>query len=396
MTKIFTRERFGNPQFVALLFLLAFAAQCIWLVRHEPIQQAESARVAAGLRQWQQGMIATQDPERSPLSSLIASAGVLAYRGPRDPGALDGRRWLIRAPSILLGTLLGASLWYVARRLYGNLGGYIALALYCFSPAMIATSASFFMPPESAAMWGVFGSVFTSIAVAHTLYAPRRVLWNWWRISLLALSLALAVGSDYSLWIALPLGLAFLLYLAPGRRAAALAVYSASCALALLVLLGSYWFQLGAMVEALRQARFLHVTPAALSMSGSYLGLLARLTRTSPALLLLLPLAWITVAAWERARYFGNMAPCLVSLLMVALGLMSPHDSALVYEIAAMPIVFVFIAGVLADLLETRHRQLVLGAVVGILVAHAMWSLGSRGGLLAAVSESHRSGAFRP
>jgi len=37
--------------------------------------------------------------------------------------------------------MLGGSLWYVARRLYGNAGGYIALALYCFSPAMIVNVA---------------------------------------------------------------------------------------------------------------------------------------------------------------------------------------------------------------------------------------------------------------
>ena len=395
MAEIFTRERFGNPQVVAVVLLLAFLAQCMWLMRREPIEPAESARIALGLQQWQQGQ-AAQDPIHSPLYFLIASSGMLAYRGPQDPASLDGWRWLIRAPWVLLGLLLGGSLWYVARRLYGNLGGYIALVLFCFSPAMIATSSSFFMAPETGALWGVFGSVFTSIAVAHTLYAPRRVLWNWWRISLLALSLALSLGSDFSLWIVFPLGLAFLLYLAPGRRAAALGVYGASCGIAFMVLLGSYWFRVGAMAEGLRHARFLPATPAALAMPESYLSVLERLTRTSPALLILLPLAWLTIAAWPRARYFGNLAPLLISLLLLGLGVMSPHQPGMTLELAAMPILFVFIAGVLADLLETRYRPWVLGAVVGILMAHAMWSLASRGGLFAAGSRSHTSGAFRP
>ncbi len=395
MTEIFTRERFGNPQFIALLLLLVFVAQCVWLARSEPIQPGESARVASGLQQWQHGKVA-QDAAHPPLSFLLASAGVLAYRGPQDPASLDRWRWLIRAPWMVLGMLLGGSLWYVARRLYGNAGGYIALVLFCFSPAMIATSASFVEPPQTGAMWGLFGSVFTSIAVAHTLYAPRRVLWNWWRIGLLALSLALSAGSNFALWIAFPLGLAFLLYLAPGRRAAALAVYGTSCGLAILVLLGSYWFQGRAVAEGLRQARFLQLSPTALAMPESYLSFIERLTRTSPALLVLVPVAWLTMAAWPRARYFGNVAPLLVALLLTFWGIASPHEAGLALELAAMPILFVFIAGVLADLLETRFRPLLMGAVAGILAAHVLWSLVSRGGLLAAASKVHPGGAFRP
>ena len=48
---------------------------------------------------------------------------------------------LAATPYLFFGVMLGASLWYVARRLYGNPGGYIALALYCFSPAMIVNAA---------------------------------------------------------------------------------------------------------------------------------------------------------------------------------------------------------------------------------------------------------------
>ena len=42
--------------------------------------------------------------------------------------------WLAAFPYLIFGLLLGGSLWYVARRLFGNAGGYVALALYCFSP----------------------------------------------------------------------------------------------------------------------------------------------------------------------------------------------------------------------------------------------------------------------
>ena len=112
--------------------------------------------------------------------------------------------------------LLGASLWYVARRLCGNIGGFLALTLYCFSPSMIQSSAVWHTEPEILAAWGAFGAIFTAIAVAHTLYAPREViLWNWRRIVLLGVSVAIAVGSQFSMIIVVPLALAFLLYLAP-------------------------------------------------------------------------------------------------------------------------------------------------------------------------------------
>jgi positive regulator of sigma E activity len=45
----------------------------------------------------------------------------------------------------------------------------------------------------------------------------------------------------------------------------------------------------------------------------------------------------------------------------------------------AMPILFVFIAGVLADLLESKQRQIVLGVVVGLLAAYIVWSVTSLG-----------------
>ena len=87
---------------------------------------------------------------------------------------------------------------------------------------LVRASALWFAQPETGAAWGSFGAIFTAIAVAHTLYAPREVvLWNWRRIALLGLSLALAVGSQFSLIVVVPLALAFMLYLAPTRRVAA-------------------------------------------------------------------------------------------------------------------------------------------------------------------------------
>ena len=62
---------------------------------------------------------------------------------------------LAAAPYLVFGLLLGASLWYVSRRLFGNAGGYVALALYCFSPGIVRSSAIWWAEPEIGAAWGV-------------------------------------------------------------------------------------------------------------------------------------------------------------------------------------------------------------------------------------------------
>ena len=78
--------------------------------------------------------------EHSPLVPLLAGIAARLCGGETNYARLDQYRFCIRLPFLAASLLLGASLWYVARRLYGNIGGYIALALYCFSPVIIASS----------------------------------------------------------------------------------------------------------------------------------------------------------------------------------------------------------------------------------------------------------------
>ncbi len=407
MGRFFIRERFGQPQFVAGVLLLMFLGQCIWLadrgIRRTAMNEAEVFRLAQGLRQWRGAGIAgtpycaPQEPGvaqsgevtpwefsnaggydeyHSPLWYLTASAPLLLWPRPLAPESAMYWGWLARLPFLVFGMLLGASLWYVARRLYGNDGGYIALTLYCFSPAIIRAGALWYVQPEMAAAWGAFGAIFTAIAVAHTLYAPREVvLWNWRRIALLGLSLALAIGSQFSLVVVIPLALAFMLYLAPTRRAAAVAILSASCAVAVFLLFASYSFHAGAFRDGLRQARFFDITWQAFRMPVAYRQLLAQLAQSSPALVIATPAALIAYLAWPRARYFGNRAPLLVAALFLILGLGTPHHPGLGFQFIALPFLFVFVAGVSADLLETRQRNLVMACVWGLLLAESIWNL---------------------
>jgi hypothetical protein len=41
----------------------------------------------------------------------------------------------------------------------------------------------------------------------------------------------------------------------------------------------------------------------------------------------------------------------------------------------ALPFLFVFVAGICADMLESKNRALVAASVFGLLVAYGLWSL---------------------
>src|SRR5208283_6022781 len=97
---------------------------------------------------------------------------------------------------------------------------------------------------EMGAVWGAFGSIFTAIAVSHTLYAPREVvIWNWRRILLLGLSLALAAGNQFSLGVQAVVILPLMFWVAPVRPRAVLAIWSTAIAVAMVLLLAAYFLE---------------------------------------------------------------------------------------------------------------------------------------------------------
>jgi hypothetical protein len=399
MRSYFTRERFGRPQFLAGLLLLFFLAQAAWLVHSElrpaaSFDAPEAIRTAEGWKQLHGKGIAAapwldrdagdktlQDPfrpdisgfdtEHSPLLSLVSAAPLLAWPKEFRGDSAAYWRWLPRLPFLACGVLLGASLWYVARRLCSNAGGFIALTLYCFSPALIQSSAAWHTDPEIVAVWGAFGAIFTAIAVAHTLYAPREVvLWNWRRILLLGVSLAIAVGSQFSLIVVLPLALALLLYVAPVRRQAALVIWLAASVVGFILLFALYFFHPQAFAESMRQAIFWGATWRGFTVPGVYKEVAVQIGRACPALALMLPVSLLTYAVWRRSRYFGNTAPLLVGALFIALGMAHPDSAAAGFLLAAVPFLLLFVSGVLADLLETQYRPLIAACLTALLLTY--------------------------
>ncbi|HUO59237.1 MAG TPA: glycosyltransferase family 39 protein [Candidatus Acidoferrales bacterium] len=374
MPKFFSSERFGVPQAIAVFLLLCFFAQCAYFVSQVPLTQLEGAYLLEGIAILS-GQTHGGTPHHSPLTALVSVAGiapyVLGHHAQVDQFSLDRLRWLVRAPFLLAGLLLGASLWYVARRLYGNAGGYCALALYAFSPAMIAHSS--LAGPEILGAWACFGLIFTAIATAHTLYAPREVvLWNWKRIVLLGCSIGVAVGAQWSLvWLLVP-ALAFMFWAVPHRRAAAATIVLAACAVGFVILDVSFGANIPALFKALRNAHWLGLAaPTGVAIVPLASFWLYASTATSVAFVV----AIVTFAAWRRPRFFGNLAPLIVALMLTAMGLLLPQSGGAANFFFAMPFFMLFTAGVFADLIESRMPDVPIALIFVLVVGQAVYSI---------------------
>ncbi len=366
--------KLGLPQIAALSLLLLFGAQCLWFMANVPITQMESSYIEDGLLHVDRLLSAGTD-YRSPLIPVLAGVPARLIDSHGNFIRLSQYRFLIRLPFLLSGLLLGASLWYVARRLYGNFGGYIALGLYCFSPMVITRSSQ--VQPDIVGAWGAFGLIFTAIAAAHTLYAPRDViLWNWKRIVLMAVSIALCVGSQWSLWIVLLPALAFMLWVGHVRPGAALAIFAAACALGLFFLWGISSFRPAVFAAALGSAHWIEFSPAQVSAKSvlTLLGLFFLQNGLGTLILLLFSLA--AFAAWKRARYFGNAAPLITAMLLILSGLAMQHFAGLLFLFVSLPFLILFMAGVSADLLETKYAVFANAIIVGVLIANAVLDVG--------------------
>lgn len=358
--------RFGRPQIYALLLLAAFAGQCFWLAARTSLKVSEMSYFGPA-HMMETGSAGMQEV-RSPVVALLAK-GTLLFGFPTDIDSIFWRIWL-RAPFVLIGCLLGASHWYVSRRLYGNAGGYIALGLYAFSPPMIQRWAS--ISPDVLAAWGSFGCIFTGIAVAHTLYAPREVvLWNWRRILLLATAIGVGVAAVPTTVFSIPLALAFMLYLVPHRKGAALAILGAASAIGFLILFALFSFDLHSLSEFLRSSGAFHLAAASLGRGVLWALVAGFLVRNGPAFSTLLAVCFGVWLGWRRTRFFGTAAPLIVAIAFLLVGLFAAHYDVLVFLEMVLPFLFVFVAGVCADLLELKSTY---GGIVKALILATVFS----------------------
>ena len=331
--------------------LLAFLAQCVWAAKTRAVSDLEYRYIASGLP-----TSATTSASAFPLTGWVAALPVrlvpqirkVASPSIRDALAVP-RPWILRLPFILFGLWLGAALWWVARRLFDDAGGYVALALYCTSPAMIKISSN--IGPEIILAWSGLGLIYTAIGVAHTLYAPPR---KWApRIVILGLSIGFALATAWWSFTLVLVAFGYMVYLAPGCRKKVMIVLTGATAIGCMVWAAAYWltgsaglsvkeiFTQKPTLEALRNLAF--------ALSASTDGYV---------LVFLFILAFTAYGSWPRARYFGNTAPLITALAAVFLFSLVPAvriwDATL-----GLSFVFIFVGGLAADFLETRFHRTV-------------------------------------
>jgi len=389
------RFHFNLPQRIAAGMLALFLLQGFWLVSRQTLTDRDYQYARCGRETWE---------KPSPLAGYYTSCGnihdgILAYRLAGLPltlnlfaeRAFDLLRkpenrvvqdssgelstWelrhqlthvllLLRIPFLFAGFVLGGCIWWVSRRLYGNLGGYTALALYCFSPSILKACVA--PDPEILAALGIFGGVYTCIGVAHAMHGPER---KWRpRIGLLTVVLGVATASHI---VALPvtafLGLFFMLWIAQGHRSQALPIVLIATAGALIILFACYGFSPDAFSYVFRSgAGFVTVSidPArrfftTLSNGG--------ITVASAA-------ALVFYLAIGRSRYFGNTTPLLCAIPLMALVMTESPGSPWLWSV---PFLLTFIGGVFADVYETTRGRIALFAAGAIVLLQAVLCIAS-------------------
>jgi hypothetical protein len=137
----------------------------------------------------------------------------------------------------------------------------------------------------------------------------------------------------------------------------------------------AYFFHPTLFWQGIMHARWLDFDPRALAAPVAYRHAAETIFRGSPPMLLLLPVALGVFAGWKRARYFGNIAPLGIAVVLLVMGMAAPSFPGEGFQLAALVFLFVFVAGVFADLLETRQGPVVTASLAGLLIASAAWNV---------------------
>ncbi len=393
------RFRFNLPQRIAAAMLAVFLIQGLGCISRQTLTDRDYQYARCGREMWERPAQLTGDFTSCgkirdgilayrlaglPLTlNLLTERGLDLFRKPEDrvvqtdeaPSAWELRHQfthillLLRLPFLGAGCLLGAGLWWVTRRLYGNLGGYTALALYCFSPAMLRACVA--PNPDILAALGVYGGVYTCIGVAHAMQGPRR---KWRpRIVLLTAAFGLAAAAHVAaLALAALLGLALMLWVAEERRSQVLPVILVAVAGALVLVFVCYGFSPAAYCNFFRSASALlglSLDPARRFFS----------TLTNAGITVAAAAAVALYLGIRRSRYFGNTTPLLCALLLMVLVMTGVPGAPWLW---ALPFLLTFVGGVFADAYEGPRGRIALCAAGAIVLLQAVFCVLSLPGLL--------------
>jgi hypothetical protein len=155
------------------------------------------------------------------------------------------------------------------------------------------------------------------------------------------------------------------------RPWAALTIFAAACATGLVLLSGFYGFRPVVFAKALAKAEWLEVASPNLFQPGMSSLLRDFFLQNGLGLVVLMAVSLIAFIVWKRTRFFGTAAPLLVGLLVFSFALRM-HYSAFTFLFLGLPFLLLFMAGVSADLLESRYALAANAVIFGVLIANSM------------------------
>jgi hypothetical protein len=144
------RDGRSSRWWIPVALLTVFALQSLWFIGTQSLTYDEPGHIIAGLEAWQHGRFQmwTDHPPlgRFWLTLPVARAHVeiaqeQLLRGYRVTAMQPGPEWLAwhtRPMNTLLGVALGVTLWFATRRLFSEGAATVALALFAFTPSLIA------------------------------------------------------------------------------------------------------------------------------------------------------------------------------------------------------------------------------------------------------------------
>jgi hypothetical protein len=169
--------------------------------------------------------------------------------------------------------------------------------------------------------------------------------------------------------------LPLMFWVAPVRRRAVVAIWLTAVAVGAVLVFAVYFFNPALFWHGMLHGRWIDFEPAAFRLLVSYRNIAQVIFAASPPLMIALPLALLVYLGWRRARYFGNTAPLLIAALILVLAMGAPTFSGQGFHLTALVFLFVFVSGVLADLLETANGAFVAAGVCGLIGTSAILNL---------------------
>jgi Dolichyl-phosphate-mannose-protein mannosyltransferase len=212
-----TGSRARTAWIVPAFLCLVFVAQCAWFINTQSLSNDEPLHIIAGLEAWRYHRFERWN-DHPPLVFLLETLPLLAGNADIDiqPDArmADAIRprpeivaWEGRSLNVLLGVTLALFLWFTARKYFSEGAANFALALFAFSPSLIANFS--ITCNDGAVALVTFG---TALQLVHWRKNP-----TWGRTVALAAVLGALLSTKFSTPALFVLALALVLILKPDR-----------------------------------------------------------------------------------------------------------------------------------------------------------------------------------